>query len=339
MGSQQRGFTRLAVVGAVLMLAVLASALFIWRGNEAQSVIGAKPIRIAVSQTPLSSPFFIASKLKFFQQQGLDVTLVPCSGGVACADSLFNGSVDFATASESVVMFKSFERHDFVLLASFVSSDNDLKLLTLDNRNIKSIEDLGGKRVGVVKASSSEFYLDSVLLAHNLKNLNLEKVYLSPDQLNQALYGFSVDAISVWEPWGYRTEMTSASKVKNLGIHGIYNLSFNLMAMKERIDSNEEESIRVLEALKQAIAWMNANPEQARHWVATSLNIREHQLEWSWQDYVFRLSLGNALLSNIQLQARWALENKLVKGELPDYRRYFASEPLEQVLQTEVSFK
>lgn len=339
MESKSKGLRRYMVVGACVALSVIASAYFYWRGEAAKPLTNQPHIRIAVSQTPLSSPFFIASQLKLFQRQGLHVELVPCSGGVACAESLFRADVDYATASESVAMFKSFERQDFVLLASFVSSDNDLKLLTLENRDINGIQDLKGKKVGVIKASSSEFYFDSVLIANNLKHLDLEKVYLTPDQLNQALYGFKVDAISVWEPWGYRTEMTSSSKVINLGLVGIYNLSFNLMTMKDRVEQSDDESIRLLEALKQAIAWMNDNSDQARYWVAHSLNIREHQLEWSWQDYAFRLSLGNALLSNIQLQARWAIENNLVDGSLPDYRRYFVSEPLEQVLQTEVSFK
>ncbi len=338
MDSQSKSLQRWIVVG-LLVLAVVAFCFPLWRYGDVKPVNTLPVVRVAVSQTPLSAPFFIAVKLKLFARQGLNVELVSCSGGVACIESLFNGEVDYATASESVVMFKSFERQDFVLLSSFVSSDNDLKLLTLANRDINSVNDLNGKKVGVIKASSSEFYLDSVLLASNLSTDHVEKVYLNPDQLNQALYGFMVDAISVWEPWGYRTEMTSASKVKNLGIQGIYNLSFNLMTMKQRVEQDEDESVDMLEALKQAIIWMNDNPAQTRRWLSESLNIREHQLQWSWQDYIFRLSLGNALLSNIQLQARWALEHNLVIGNEPDYRRYFASGPLEQVLQTEVSFK
>lgn len=310
-----------------------------WHNKQRISERQRPVIRIAVSQTPLSAPFFIASKLKLFEQQGMNVELVPCSGGVQCADALFVEEVDFATASESVAMFKSFERRDFVLLASFVSSDNDLKLLTVPNRGVTTVGDLAGKRVGVVKASASEFYFDSILIANGLRGLNVEKVYLNPEQLNQALFSFNVDAISVWEPWGYRTEMTSATEVHNLGVGGIYNLSFNLMTLKPTVEHSESKSIALLQALKQAIVWIHNNPSQSRQWVAKALNVQLHQLEWSWQDYAFRLSLGNALLSNIQLQARWAIENRLVSGKLPDYRDYFFSQPLEQVLQTEVSFK
>lgn len=318
---------------------IVVFVYFFWRAAKGTSSVQLPTITIAVSQTPLSAPFFIADQLNLFEQQGLNVVLNPCSGGVQCAEVLFSGEVDYATASESVAMFKSFERSDFVLLASFVSSDNDLKLLTVPNRGVSKLSDLAGKRVGVVKASASEFYFDSILIANNLKEMPLEKVYLSPDQLNQALFGFNVDAISVWEPWGYRTEMTSASELINLGIVGIYNLSFNLMAMKEHAQQSEAHSVALLQALKQAIAWIHDNPDESRQWIAKDLNVPIHQLEWSWQDYAFRLSLGNALLSNIQLQARWAIENKLVKGKLPDYRGYFSSEPLERVLQTEVSFK
>lgn len=339
MVNKSRGLKLLIVVCLLAACLVAVLVYLNWRDRQDISVNQLPVIRIAVSQTPLSAPFFIASQLKLFAKQGLNVELVPCSGGVRCANALFAGDVDYATASESVAMFKSFERDDFVLLASFVSSDNDLKLLTVPNRGVETVSDLAGKRVGVVKASASEFYFDSVLIANGLRGLNVEKVYLSPDQLNQALFSFNVDAVSVWEPWGYRTEMTSASDVVNLGVVGIYNLSFNMMTMRATADSSQANSVALLQALKQAIQWIDTNPSQSRQWVANDLNVQLHQLEWSWQDYAFRLSLGNALLSNIQLQARWAIENKLVSGALPDYRGYFISEPLEQVLQTEVSFK
>ncbi len=296
-------------------------------------------IRIGVSQTPLSTPLIVAKNLGLFKLQGLNVTLVPCNGGVVCSNDMFDGRVDYSTASESVAMFNSFSRDDFVLLSSFVSSDNDMKLLTLASGGIKDIADLKGKKVGVVQASSSEFYLDSVLIASGLSPSDVERVYYAPDKMDQALFSYKVDAISVWEPWGYRTQMGASSDVVNLGIMGIYDLSFNLMTMRSYATEHEEQQYKLLEALHSAIVWINQNPDKARQIVSTDLGIRQHQLEWSWHDYAFRLSLGNALLANLELQARWALDNQLVKGNMPDYRSFFDSDALIRVLQTEVSPK
>ncbi|MDE1335567.1 ABC transporter substrate-binding protein [Vibrio aestuarianus] len=331
-----------SVVGKIVIsIVVLLVITLLWvvKGHEKQTLTNNRIIKIGVSQTPLSSPFFIAFQQGFFTKHGVNVELIPCMGGVACSQALFEGQVDYATASESVVVFELFKRDDFALLTSFVESDNDLKLLTLESLEIGKLSDLKGKRVGIVKASASEFYFDSLLIANDLKDMPVEKVYLPAQELNSALFAFEVDAISAWEPYGYKTEVTASSDVLNLGLLGIYHLSFNLLSMKETAYSSHDEIVSILLALKDANEWISLNTEQSMLIVSKALGIRLHQLKWSWDDYVFRLSLGNALLSNIQLQARWAIDARLVAGNKPDFRSVLFSKPLEEVLHSEVSIK
>ncbi|HGH8152784.1 TPA: ABC transporter substrate-binding protein, partial [Vibrio cholerae] len=240
----------------IVYLSILAIAFVAWRWltplATAISVnANAAPIKIAVSQTPLSSPFYLADQLGFFKQQGIDVELVACSGGVQCSQALFQGAVSYATASESVAMFSSFERQDFLILASFVQSDNDLKLLALESETIRSVADLHNKRVGMIRASASEFYFDSLLLANNLKGIPIDKVYGTADQLYQQLFDKQLDAISIWEPWGYKIGVAAESKVTNLSLPGIYTLSFNLLTMKPTTEEEKQRSLAILKALKQ----------------------------------------------------------------------------------------
>ncbi|MCX9618868.1 ABC transporter substrate-binding protein, partial [Vibrio cholerae] len=44
---------------------------------------------------------------------------------------------------------------------------------------------------------------------------------------------------------------------------------------------------------------------------------------------------GNTLLTNLQLQGRWALENKLVHGQLPDYRQLMADDLLSEAVKND----
>ncbi|MGL4828723.1 MAG: ABC transporter substrate-binding protein [Vibrio sp.] len=293
------------------------------------------PVKIAVSHTPLSSPFYIAEQLGLFKRQGINVELVECSGGVQCSELLLKGEVNYATASEFVVMFTSFDRQDFQILASFVQSENDLKLITLKNDDIQSIYALHNKRVGMIKASSSEFYFDSLLLAYNLKEDSINKVYGSAEQLYQQLFNKQLDAVSIWEPWGYKIDVAAHSEVTDLSLPGIYTLSFNLLGMKNTLIDERPTAIAILKALKRAIDWMHDNPDKTRQHIALALNLDEKQMQWLWQDYSFRLSLSNTLLTNLQLQGRWALERRLVQGQLPDYRRLMADELLIAALDGE----
>ncbi|MCK6261795.1 ABC transporter substrate-binding protein [Vibrio sp. ZSDE26] len=322
-------------VGIVFCLGVIG--LFYFHPLELANDSG-KPsvrIKIAVSQTPLSSPFIVASHFNLFEKRNLNIEVVPCFGGVACAEALLNDEVDFATASESVVMFKSFEYQDIALLTCFVESGSDLKLLTKSISNIRSVSDLKGKRVGIVKASASEFYFDSLLIANNLKAMALERVYLPPQELNRALLEGQVDAVSVWEPYGYLL-MSTSEEILNLSLDGIYQLTFNLLTRDATEAQLSDETVEILTVLENSIEWMTNNPKQAQDIVAKALDIPSAQLAWQWEDYTFRLSIGNALLSNLQLQSRWAIDSNLVEGSVPDFRQVLSPRALEQVLHSQV---
>lgn len=322
--------TKLALGLSVLVLAAVAIGVIYFTGTS--KTISSSQIKIGVSRTPLSSPFLIAEQLGLFNHFGLDVTILPCSSGAACTQLMLDRSVDYATASESVVMFQSFARDDLSLLVSFVESDNDLKLLTLNPINLRSVNDLAGKRVGIVKGTASEFYFDSLLISHDAEDMQVDKVYLQPHELVPALLSYRVEAISAWEPMGFEANLLSVAEVKNLGTKGVYQLSFNLITRSPYLEFVGDEPIRLLRALDMAIEWINEHPQQASNLIARRLDIPLNQVEWTWDDYLFRLSLGNSLLSNLQLQSRWAIEKGHVGDSPPDFRKIFYSYPYQQAI-------
>jgi len=324
--------TKPKLVLSVSVIALCAVAWGLFKKHNKMQYQPSSKIKIGVSLTPLSSPFLIAEQLGIFKEFNLDVTLYPCSSGAACTELMIERNVDYATASESVVMFQSFERDDLSLLASFVESDNDLKLLTLVPFKIGGVKDLAGRRVGVVKGTASEFYLDSVLISNNVEKQLIEKVYMQPHELVPALLSYRVEAISAWEPMGFQADLLSVAEVTNLGVKGIYQLSFNLISRSPYLEFVGDEPVRLLQALDMAIEWINTNPDEALKMIASRLDIPHNQVEWSWEDYLFRLSLGNSLLSNLQLQARWAIANELVSADPPDFRQVFYNYPYQQLI-------
>lgn len=313
-------------LGLVFLVILGVTSFFIYSKDKPEL----SDIRVGVSLTPIASPFFIAEQLGLFEKYSLNVSLYPCVTGSACTQLMLDENVDYATASESVVMFQSHDHNELALLVSFVESDNELKLLTLAPNNIQSVADLEGKRVGVIKGTASEFYFDSMLLANDLKGLKVDKVYLQAYELVPALLSYRVEAISAWEPMGYQANLHSAAEVINLGTRGVYQLSFNLLSTRPYLEFVGDEPTRLLNALNEAVQWIHTNPQQARSLVAERIGIPVNQVEWSWRDYVFRLSLGNSLLSNLQFQARWAYESGLVSGNPPDFRDVFFPQPYQQ---------
>lgn len=131
-------------------------------------VCAAQDLTIAVSRTSLSLPLYVAETQKFFSDEGLVVRTVECLGGQRCIKQMFEGEVQLATASKLPVMFNSFSRTDYAIVATFVTSPLDVKLVARKSAGIGSAAQLIGKRVGTVKGASAHYFLDTFLLINGL---------------------------------------------------------------------------------------------------------------------------------------------------------------------------
>ncbi|HDS1210857.1 ABC transporter substrate-binding protein [Shewanella algae] len=323
-------------MGKMLVPLALLLLLFIWLSGPRQPtspvLLNQTPVRIAVSTSLLSAPVIIADKLELFAREGVYVVLQPLQGGDLCFEALLNHRADLATSSESVVMFNSFERTDFTVLASFAESDNDIKLLTLSQSGITTPAQLDGKRVGVVAGSASEYFLDTILNIAGHPALAPVRMDIRPSGLAPALLAGDVDAISVWEPYGFQLLKHQPGKISEFPSRGLYSLSFNLISRKADNQAYYEHHVRILKALKLASEFIVLHPQEARQLVAEYLHLPTEEVAALWPDYLFRLSLGNSLLSNLQSQARWAMASGTIEAQqLPDFRSVVDPTALDQI--------
>lgn len=320
----------LAFVGGAICLAACEQ-------TESSNQESPAPIKIAMSTTPLSSPLIVAQELSLFEKHEVHVELLHVKGGHKSFGMMTSGEVDLATSSESVVMFNSFLRTDFSVLASFVESDNDLKLITLKSSAITEAKLLEGKNVGMIESSASEFFIYAYMILTGNKEIKFNRVFMDASELGPALLSGKVDAISIWEPLGYQLNKEYGDQISQFQTKGIYNLSFNLVAQKDSIDINLESYVRVLAAIDEAQNYIAEHPKRAKRIVSDFLHIPVTELEWAWSDYLFRLSLSNVLLSNLQTQARWAIATGSVtdtKG-MPDFRFLIDGRALERAGNTD----
>ncbi|WP_077599649.1 ABC transporter substrate-binding protein [Salinivibrio kushneri] len=291
-------------------------------------------LTIAVSLTPLSAPIIVAKEQGLFKKQGIDMTLKPVHGGVKSFQTLMSGEVDLATTSETVVMFNSFERDDFNVLTSFVESDNDVKLWSIDREISGSLAHaLDNARVGIVASSASEYFFDSLLQLHDIPRERVEKVGYPPEALPKALLDEKVDVIAIWEPYGYQLLKQSNQPVHSLDSKGLHSLSFLLVSDRLLVNKQHQDMQRVVSALDDAVNFIHQHPERAKVQVSAYLDMSDDKLSWLWQDYLFRLSLNDSLLLRLKNQARWAQEAGLVEGSTPSFRHILNPGPLVEATQ------
>ncbi|ARP00829.1 NMT1/THI5 like protein [Vibrio alginolyticus] len=310
-------------ISTVIIILVLSALVVAYLKLTTVSNAIHKPTTIGISKTPLSAPFIIAEHIGAFEENDLNVELIMCFGGVECSNLLLENHVNYATFSESVLMFKSFEYKDLALITSFASSTNDIKLLTKKRSGIESIDKLPGKKVGVIKNSASEYYLDLLLQVNDIDLEKVEKISSTTQVIINHLMQGNVDAISTWEPYGFMAKNRINEEVKNIGIIGVYKLYFLLVSKEIHIEKSDQEVMKIIKSLHHSINWMDKNPHLTMKILSQKLNITVEEISWSWDDYNFRLNLTNSLLFTLQSEANWALKQNYVEGQIPNYRKIF----------------
>lgn len=288
-------------------------------------------VTVAVSKTPLSTPFYVAKSINAFNDTCVKVEYFDVMGGQVAFEKVMNGKVDFGTSSDSVIAFKSLTEQPFVTHAMFVQSDNDVKLITRTSDNVKSIMDLKGKKVGVTRGTASEYLLSTLLAIEGLTMEDVKLHHYKPDELIQGFSHKEVDAIVPWEPFAFQALQSLESKISIYDTKSLSTLSFNLIS--QIADRQLVEKAKcVIQGLHTAINYIASHPLESKEIVINELNLAPEFIDWVWPDYIFKLGLNQALILNIKSQAAWAVETQMREyRKIPNSEQFVDSRALLQV--------
>ena len=308
-------------------------ALMAWASLCFAGVAAAQPLTIAVSRTNLSLPLFVADAKGLFAAEGLDVKLVQCLGGVRCMAELTSRRADLITSTEIVGALESFQRTDFALVATFVGSVQDVRLLTRKASGIASWQDLAGRRIATVKGSSAQYYLDAALLFNGVPTRGIDRVFMQPEQLGPALAAGKVDAAAIWEPFAFEARQMLGEQAAQLPAERLYTTTFNLYVMRDTLERRQPQVVKVLRALQRAEGFIAEQPAQAQAVLRSALQMDQAFIDAVWKNYDYRLTLKQSLVSTMEAQARWAVRNGHVPaGSVPvNMLDIIELEPLRQV--------
>jgi len=295
-------------------------------------------VRMAISRTPLSAPFIIAAEKGFFQEVGITPEVTKTFGGHKALVEIIEGRADVATVSETPVMFNSFTDNPFRLFATFVSSQSDVKIMTRKDAGIKEGTDLKGKKVGGVSGASSHYFLDTFLLHNGLQSQDVTFVGYAPDKLPEALKNGEVDAISIWQPFGREAKELLGDNLVVLPSGEIYRETFNAVGHEDFFNLSTDVAERVVVALSKSEEFILANEEESIRIVAGFMESDVSLVADIWEDFDYELHLRQSLLTTIEEEARWAIENGFTdKESAPNYLDYINSSIMRRVYPERVT--
>ena len=293
------------------------------RGKDSKDAAGARdPVTIGFAAI-LAAPVIIAHEKGYFFDEGLDVTMREYSAGKLALDGMFAGEVDLATVAETPVVFNSFKRDDFFILAMISSNADDLKIVVRKDRGIRKASDLKGRKIGTTFGTAAQFYLDSYLNISGLAKDDVTVINRTVSNLPADLQKGTVDAIATIEPYAYEARQLLGDNAMRLPKVDIYGIMYNLVTTKQFSKKHPETVKKVLKAIDKAVTFIQQNKKESLMITALKLKVDEKFLNAVWDDYIFGLSLDQSLLIAMEDQARWAIKNKLTdKTLVPNYLDY-----------------
>ena len=296
----------------ITTLVILVCVALIYFTSQHLWQVKKHPVSIAVSKSPLSTPFYVAKSINAFDDTCVSVEYIDVIGGQMAFAKVIDGETDFGTTSDSVIAFQSLANKSFVTHTLFVQSDNDVKLITRSSDKISTVSGLKGKKIGVTKATASEYFLSILLAIEGLTIKDVELYHYSPDQLINGFINHEVDAIVPWEPFIFKAKELLKDKIKTHDTKNLNSLSFNLIS--QNADSVLiEKATCVIQGLSTAIDFIASHPEESKKIVMNELNLTQSFVDWVWPDYIFKLGLNQSLLLNIGSQASWVIEIQMIE--------------------------
>ena len=176
------------------VLGLLLAGLLGW-----SSPAGAQnKMTIATGVDPVFSVYYVAQEEGLFKKHGLDVRINTGPSGSAMVAFLVNGQIESAFGSEIAGIANHNLDPNVVVVAQAARL---VRWIALVGRNIDSLDQLKGKKVGVARGSGGEIFWLAMLDKLKLNAADYTVVNVEAPEMVAALERGNIDAYAVWEPW------------------------------------------------------------------------------------------------------------------------------------------
>jgi sulfonate transport system substrate-binding protein len=133
--------------------------------------------------------------------QGIAVSWVQFQSGPPIMEALNAGAIDFGYTGDTPAIFAQASGVSFVYVAFIPSPGSSNAILVRDDSGIKTLADLRGKKIALVKGSSAHNVLVQALAKAHVPWSDISPVYLQPADGAAAIQSGSVQAWSIWDPF------------------------------------------------------------------------------------------------------------------------------------------
>ena len=294
-------------------------------------------IRVGSVPAIVEAPTHVAWDRGYFKEQGLDVDLAINPDGKTSLKQLFDGKADIIHVMATPIVYASFDRGDFVVIGKINHSKIHFAVARKD-RGIEKPSDLMGKKVAVTKGTSAEFFMDSYFLHNGIDPSRVEIVHMDAPAMVEAIVKGDVDAMFCWSPFPLLAQKRLGNNAVVLASENIVPGSWLIVAKREFAGEHPDILKRYLKGLARGEQYIAENREKAAQIHAKVGGVDPEIVSRLFEKMAWSLSLDQALLSDLEDQARWLIRYGYTKKtKVPNYLEVIEPAPLKEVKPAAVS--
>jgi ABC-type nitrate/sulfonate/bicarbonate transport system substrate-binding protein len=287
------------------------------------------PVRIAATADAVSIPQWIAMKEKIFEKHGLEPQETVYNVNFQGLLAIGGQQNDVSIQSDPPTISSLAKGIDAVVIAVAARFPSGYKMVA--SKDIKTVNDLVGKKVAWPAGTGAEYALRAVAKAKNFDVAKFTHVDLPPAEAVPLLLKGDVSAIYYWEPWP-RVAITKGDEkfhVLNTSA-GVYESNMYLTVRKGWAKENPEAVKALLRVFAEAQDRLKANPAAGIAVFRERMRVDEATAKASMGDYAFMLTLDRQAATSAADIAEWLKGLKRIE-KAPSWEAAFEAEHLKAV--------
>lgn len=287
----------------------------------------------------LNAPYWVIKDGGFFKQEGLSADLIYIASSSTMAQAMLAGEVAISSANSQVVADIGLQGGDLVAMGAVI---NVVAFYVMAPPEIKRIEDLKGKPVGVTRfGASTDFGLRMLLAKYGLevgRDVTILQIGGMPE-IAGALSKKVIYAAPMSYPMAYVAQQAGVRMLANLAKEDIPFVHVGITTSRKFVKEHRAQAKAFLRAYGRAVHFMHTRKEEFKKVLANYTKVNDPgMLEGSVQyayDFVEKIPLVKPKAFQVTLE-QIALKNPKAKQAKPEQ---FYDNSLVQELIDEGFFK
>lgn len=306
-------------VAGILCLAVL-TGLFAPLARRAQAEDRGK-VGVGIYTGFLALPVLIAKETGIFRNRGLDVQVTQYHSGYLALTRLLEREIDFATASDYAFVARSLQSPDLRIVCSMAKSEIH-EIVARRSCGIQRPADLKGKRVGITRNTSSEFFMMMFLVDNLVPVDEVTLLDMPPPMLIQALTDGRLDAILSWDRLVDEARVALGTDAVCWPAQGGQDFYWLLVTRADVLETKPEAVRRMVESLRESEQFIRTHLADSQGFATRLWNVDPKFVRDLWPKLNFGISLDQAMLTALEKEAGWIQESSNQPGKLPNFLHY-----------------